>query len=455
MADTIAIETSVRGQVSILLRIAVPLAIASLSQIAMGLTDTVLLGGLGGGALAAGGLGATLFFTSGVILQGALVAAGVLIAQARGAGTEERIGGLYGTALALGLLLSVPAFLFYSQAERLLLLLHEPPVLAHAVGRYLHVLRWGTPAFLAGLGVLRAVLPAIEQANLLLKVTPAMAVANGLLNYGLIHGAAGLPALGLEGSALATALTLWMSALCLLGLLHGSRRRRRLVTPLRLDRACVRPLLRIGLPISVTIAAETLLFLVFSLCAGRLGAPSLAAHQVVLSIGTFVFMVPMALGQAANVRTGVATGAGDPRAVRRVGLVAIGLAALIMGGIGLALLLVPYPVAAVFLDPGMPGNREALGITVRLLGIMALFQVVDGVQAVAIGALRGMGDSTVPMILATIGYWLIGFPLGWLLAFRAGFGVRGLWISLAVALTAVALMMTGRFLVATRAGRVA
>ena len=444
--EVVAAGAGIAALAGALLRIAGPLAIASLSQVAMGLTDTILLGHLGGGALAAGGLAATLFFTTGVVLQGTLVGAGVLVAQARGARREDRIAGIHGTALLVGLLLSVPAFLLYGAAEPLLLALHEPPALAHDVGCYLAVLRWATPAFLAGLGVLRAVLPAIGQSDLLLLTTPLMALANGLLNYALIFGAGPVPALGLRGSALASTATLWASAILLFALLHGSARRRRLVSRPRLEFRLLRPLLRLGLPISATIAAETLLFLVSSLAAGRLGADPLAAHQMLLSVGSFLFMVPSALGQAANVLTGVATGAGDRALVRRTGLVAIGLTALVMAGIALMLLVGRNAVATAFLDP-----RTAAGaITVGLLGIMALFQVVDGVQAVAIGALRGMGDSAVPMLLATIGYWLIGFPLGWLLAFHLGLGVTGLWSGLAIALAAVAAMMTARFLIATR-----
>ncbi|MGI4800348.1 MAG: MATE family efflux transporter, partial [Janthinobacterium lividum] len=148
--------------------------------------------------------------------------------------------------------------------------------------------------------------------------------------------------------------------------------------------------------------------------------------------------------------TGMATGAGDPRRVRRVGLVAIGLTVLVMAGIGLGLLLTPRLVTGLFLDPGVAGNRAALRLAVTLLGIAALFQIADGVQAVAIGALRGMGDSSVPMVLATVGYWLVGAPLGWLLGFRLGFGVVGLWVGLAGALVSVAVMMTARFVLTTR-----
>ncbi len=445
-----ATEAGLIGHARALLALAVPLAVVSLSEIAMGLTDTILLGGVGERAVAAGGLSGTLFFTTGASLQGALMAAGVLTAQARGAGDQRRAASLYGTALLFGLVLSIPAFTLFSLIEPLLRLLGEPPPLAHDVGRYLGILRWATPAFLAGLGVMRAMLPAIGQATLLLRVTPAMAVANGLLNYALIHGVAGLPGLGLLGSALATTLTLWCTVLLLFGLLHGSRRRRMPVTPPLPDWGEVAPMLRIGLPISATIAAETMMFLISSLAAGTLGAAALAAHQIVLSIGTFTFMVPMALGQAANVRTGLATGARDPVGVRRAGLVGIGLGVSIMAVIGLVLLLAPGLIAGAFLDPSAPANRDAVLLAIRLLGILALFQVVDGTQVTAIGALRGMGDTAVPMLLAQVGYWLIGLPLGWLLAFRLGYGVVGIWLGLAGALTAVAAMMATRFWRLTR-----
>ena len=453
MSAAETIEAGRTAHAAALLRLAVPLAIVSLSEIAMGLTDTILLGGLGDRAVAAGGLAGTLFFAIGASLQGVLMAAGILAAQARGAGLERRIAGLYGTGLCLGLVLSVPLFVLFSLAEPILRHLGEPAPLAHDVGIYLGILRWGTPAYIAGLGTLRAILPAIEQAGLLLRVTPAMAVGNGLLNYALIYGVAGSPAFGLRGSAIASAVTLWGTVLVLFTILHGSRRRL-LVTPLRLNRHELATLLRLGLPIVATIAGEVLMFVLAGLAAGRLGAASLAAHQIVLSIGTFTFMVPMAIGQAANVRVGLATGAGDRIAVRRAGLVAIGMAVLVMGAIGIVLLLTPELVASAFLAPSVAANRVAFRIAVTLLGILALFQVADGVQVVAIGALRGMGDTAAPMVLAQVGYWLVGLPLGWLLAFRLGHGAAGLWTALAVALTAVAVMMSTRFLLVTRLARI-
>ncbi|MCQ8277223.1 MATE family efflux transporter [Acetobacteraceae bacterium KSS8] len=429
-----------------LLAIAIPLAVVSLSEIAMGLTDTILLGGIGESAVAAGGMGGTLFFTVGATLQGALMAAGVLSAQARGGGRAHEAASLYGTALLLGLLLALPAFILFSFIEPILRAIGEAPSLAHDVGVYLGILRWGTPAFVAGIGVMRAMLPAIGQERLLLRVTPAMAVANGLLNYALINGAAGLPALGLRGSALASTVTLWCTVLCLFTLLHASRRRRTLITPPWPDWRRILPMLRVGLPIAGTIAAETSMFSVASLLAGLFGAAAAAAHQIVLAIGTFTFMVPMSIGQAANVRTGLATGAGDPVWVRRAGSVAIALAAGSMAAIGVVLLLLPGPIIHGFLDPHVAGNRRAIGLAATLMAVLALFQVVDGTQAAAIGALRGMGDTRVPMLLALLGYWVVAPALCWALAFRLGWGVLGIWLSLAGGLASVAAMMTGRFL---------
>ena len=440
-----------------LLRLALPIAVAQLSQMAMALTDTILLGGLGHAALAAGGLAAGLFFTVIVVLQSVLGAAGISIAQTLGEETravpadgEGRVGRIAATALLLGLLLSLPAIALLGQAEWLMRALGEPPPLARDAGAYMGVLRWAAPPALAGLGLLRAVLPAIGGADLLLHVMPAMALLNGVLNAGLIHGLWGLPRLGLLGSALASTLTLWITPAVLTLAILCRPRLRAMLRPLRpAARECL-PLLRIGLPIGVTAAAEVMLFQVAGLQAGLFGAASLAAHQIALNVAGISFMVPLALSQAANVRVGFWTGADRPREARRSGLTAIGLSVLFTGVVSLLLLVLPRVIAAAYLDPARASDRAAFGLAVTLLGIVALFQVADGVQTTALGALRGLGDTAVPMLLATFGYWLVGFPLGTLAAFRLHLGVAGLWAGLACALLSVALMTGLRFLRRTR-----
>ena len=432
------------------MRLASPLAIAQLVQMAMGITDTVLLGTLGGDALAAGGLGATLFITVSVVLQGVLTAVSVLVSQARGAGHDARVPALYWTGVLLAMLMVIPAFALFSMAEPLLLALGEPPALAHDVGRFVDVLRWGTPGALLEMGLMRAFLPAIDRGGMILWVSLASAGANGALCYGLVHGSWGLPALGLLGPALATVLSLSAGALALLLLLHGRPALRRFVAWRRPDFAALSAMLRLGGPVSATFAVETGLFLAIALLIGWLGPVPLAAQQVALNIVSVAFMVPLAIAQAANVRVGHRVGAGDTPGARRAGLVAIGLGAAFEIAAALLLLAAPHAVIGLYLDPALPGNAETFAIAVGLVNVATVFQVADGVQCVASGALRGLGDTRAPFLLATIGYWGVGFPAAWFLTMRAGWGAEGAWWGLAASLMVVATLLTQRFLTHSR-----
>lgn len=428
------------------MRLASPLAIAQLAQMTMGITDTVLLGSLGGDALAAGGLGESLFITVCVVLQGVMTALAVLVSQARGAGRDAEMPGLYWTGMLLALLLVLPGFALFSVAEPLLLAAGEPAALAHDAGRFVGVLRWATPGALLGMGLMRAFLPAIDRGGMVLWVSLASATGNGVLCYGLVHGAWGLPALGLRGPALATVLSLTAGAVALLLLLHARPTLRRFVAWRRPRLALLSAMLRLGLPVSATFAVETGLFLAIALLIGQLGPVPLAAQQVALNILSVAFMVPLAIAQTANVRVGHCVGAGDKPGARRAGLVAIGLGAAFEGLAALLLLAAPDAVVGLYLDPALPRSAEAFAIAIGLVNVVVVFQVADGVQSVAGGALRGMGDTRVPFVLAATAYWGVGFPAAWLLTLRAGWGVEGAWWGLAVSLIAVAILLTWRFL---------
>lgn len=432
------------------MRLASPLAIAQLVQMAMGITDTVLLGTLGGNALAAGGLGASLFITVSVVLQGVLTALSVLVSQARGAGQDAQVPGLYWTGLLMVLLLVVPAVALFSAAEPLLLVVGEPPALAHDVGVFVDVLRWATPGALLGMGLMRAFLPAINQGGMILWVSLASAGANGLLCYGLVHGVSGLPALGLRGPALATVLSLSAGAVALLLLLHGRPALRRFVAWRRPRLDLLGVMLRLGVPVSATFAVEAGLFLAIGLLIGRLGSVPLAAQQVALNVVSVAFMIPLAIAQAANVRVGHRVGAGDAPGARRAGLVAIGLGAAFEVAAALLLLVAPHTVIGLYLDPMLPANAETFAIAVSLVNVAIVFQVADGVQSVASGALRGLGDTRAPFLLATVGYWGVGFPAAWFLTIRAGWGAAGAWWGLAASLIVVAALLTRRFLQRSR-----
>ena len=441
MDGTFPIDRSRRGHARATLQLALPLAVAQLMQMAMGVTNTVLLGGLGGPALAAGGLAATIMISVLVILQGVLAAVSVLVAQARGAGRDAEVPALYWTGHVLTLLLMLPAFALFSAAGPLLLLIGEPPDLVADVDRYLAVLRWSVPGALIGVGMLRAFLPAIGGGGILLWVTVVEALANAVLCYGLIHGTWGLPALGFVGAALATVIVTTVAALAMLALLHLGPAWRPFVARARPRAALLGAMLRLGIPISATFAVETGLFLAVGLLMGLLGPAALAAQQVVMSVTAVAFMIPLAIAQAANVRVGNHVGARDTAGARRAGLVAIGLGAGFEGVAALLNLVAPGTLVGLYLAPS-----EAASIAVDLLAVVAMFQVADGVQAVAAGALRGFGDTTVPFALAAAGYWGLGFPLAWYLALHTGFGPAGAWTGLAVGLTAVAALLTLRFL---------
>jgi MATE family multidrug resistance protein len=425
-------------------RIAAPIAVAQLGQMAMGLTDSIMLGGIGDSALAAGGLGASLFFTCLFTLQGVLSGTAVLAARARGSGEPELVPAVYWSGLALSAVLSVPMWLLMSDLAPLLRAVGEPPRLVADTTAYMNVLRWGAPAGVMGIGLVRGFLPSIGLERLMLWVIPAAVVLNLGLNVWLIHGAFGLPAFGMQGSAAATAITLWLTALALLALLHG--RHWHFVRPALPRLRMVGALLAIGLPVGGTVVVEATLFLATALMVGVLGAEPLAAHTVAIFVASVTFMVPLAISQAANVRVAHAAGAGERAAARRAGFAAIFLAAAFMGCTALVMLLVPGVIVSLYLAKG----AASAPLAARLLRVAGAFQIVDGVQVTASGALRGLKDTRVPMLLATLGYWGIGFWLGRALAFQMDWGVVGLWWGLFAGLATAAVSLTARFAMFSR-----
>ena len=441
-----------RAHAHALTRLAAPLAAAQLSATAMGLTDTAVLGRLGADALAAGGLAVNVFITLVLMLGGVLAAVSVLVAYARGGGDEGRVPDIYRAGLLLAVLLSAPGVVALSLAEPLLLALGEPPALARATADYLDVLRWGLPGALLDIGLMRAFLPAVGQGRLLLWVSLSAVLVNALLNWVLAFGVFGWAGYGVLGSAAATALSFTGISLALLALLHLRPALRRYVAPGRVRRATLAELLRLGLPMAGTYAVEAGLFLAAGLLMGLLGAAALGAHQVALGVAGAAFMVPLAVAQAANVRVGEHMGAGEPAEARRAGWVAIGLGGAVMAAWGLLLLALPVTIAGLFISPSAPADRETFAITVSLLGVAAAFAVADGVQAVAIGALRGLKDARASFAMAALGYWGVGFPTAYAAAFWLGWGAVGLWLGLAGGLAAVAVAATWRFEALSRRG---
>jgi MATE family multidrug resistance protein len=445
-----------RAEARATLALAWPLALTNLSQFALGLTDTVILGWLGTEALAAATLGLNLHWALLAPAFGISLAAAPLMAQARGA---RRLGGGRGRgwmrevrrAARQGLwaaaMLTLPAWLLLWHTEAALRALGQDPALAEGAGTYVRHALWGMLPF-CGFVILRGFLAAMERPGPALKVTVAAIGVNAALDWVLVFGAFGWEGMGIAGAGLASTLANLFMAGALLVLIARERvlRRFRLLGRFwRPDRGKLAEVFRVGLPIAGTMLLEIGVFSAAALAIGWLGAVAVAAHAIAVQTATMTFMVPMGIGQAATARVGLFAGAGDRAGAARAGWAAIALGAGFMAAMALLLVLGARPIAWAFLDPADPLAAEAAALGATLLTIAGLFQLADGVQAVAAGALRGLKDTRVPMLLAALGYWGIGLPLGLALALPLGQGAPGLWIGLAAGLGAVAALMLARW----------
>jgi multidrug resistance protein, MATE family len=438
--------SGVAAELRATLGLAAPLAAANLAQMAMGVTDMVMVGRLGAVPLAAAGLGAMLYFTGGVVLQGILSAVAPLTAHAFGAGDRAAAGRIAGAALALAVLLALPFVAALTNLDHLLRALGYDAALAREIGRFLRAIAWGGPAFL-GFAVLRSLLAALSHTRAVMAVLLICVAGNAALNWVLIYGHLGAPALGVAGSGYASAINQWLIlaglALCT-RIVPSLAALRVLRSAFAAGRSEMVKILRLGLPIGGIMGIEIGVFLAAGILMGLLGAAALGAHQLVLNCAGITFMVPLGLSQAATVRIAYELGAGRAHAARLAGFAPLALGAGFMSAMAVVLWTLPQTIISAYIDTADPANRGVVEIARRLIAIAAIFQIFDGMQVIAAGALRGYRDSFVPMLLAICGYWGAGFIGGWLLAFPLGYGAVGLWWGLALGLAVVAILLTLR-----------
>jgi MATE family multidrug resistance protein len=302
--------------------------------------------------------------------------------------------------------------------------------------------------------VLRNFIAALERPTTAMVISMIGILFNAIADYALIFGAFGLPALGLMGAGIATALTECFLFFSLLVVILVNRRFRRY----QLFGRFWRPdwerffeIWRLGLPIGLALVMETSLFASAGFLMGWIGTAELAAHQIALQCAAVTFMVPLGIGQAATVRVGLAAGRQDPDGVFRAGITALGLGVLFMAVMAVILLVMPEAIVAIFLDEAVSSSTAVAAFATTFLTFAAFFQVFDGGQVIAMGVLRGMKDTHWPMVLAGIAYWLIGLPASIGLAFGAGFGGQGIWSGLIIGLIAAAGLLITRFLWLQRA----
>ena len=443
-ADRSLIAAEIRAT----LAVAVPLAGANLGQMAMGVVNTAMVGHLSGTALAAVGLGGMVYFALVMLGQGVLTAVAPLAAHAIGAGERAAAAHIAGAGLVLAAVLAVPAVGLLTATPRLLGAFGYDPALVAAIGGYLRAIRWAAPASLA-MAALRFLLVASFRARIVMAIPLAALPFSIALNWALIFGHLGAAPLGSTGSGWASAVMQW-AMLAALALYVAATRTRVALAGLRPMLRDIGRILRLGAPISALMGLELGLFLAASIAMGLLGAAALAAHQLVMNVASVSFQVPLGVAQAATVRVAFQLGARAPAAARRAALVALMLGATFMTAMGVLFWTAPLPIAGLYVDLGAAANGALVAIALRLFAVAALFQVFDGVQVLAVGALRGYRDTALPMLFAAFGYWGVGFAGGWALAFPLGFGPVGLWVGLALGLAAVGVSLTGRLLVRAR-----
>jgi MATE family multidrug resistance protein len=427
--------------------LAAPVVATQLAQISMGFVDTIMVGHLSSDALAGIALGNSIFFTTVVIAMGVVMAVGPMVSQAFGAGDETALARSVRQGLWLAAALTVPCMLIVRHAGVFLSWMGQDPATVELSQSYLRAISWGAFPFL-GFVALRSFIEGVSRPRPATVISFLAVGLNVGANYVLMYGKLGFPALGLVGTGWASTVVFWFMMIALVVVAQSSRTFASygVFSHIRRpDPHYLREIFRIGWPIGVSYGIESGLFMVTALFMGLLGTVALAAHQVAIQCAAFTFMVPLGIGIATSVRVGQAAGRRDARGVRNAGSVGISLAAAFMFFAAVVFWTLPRQIVGLYLDLGDPANTDVISLATSLLAVAAVFQIFDGVQVSAAGALRGLKDTRRPMIIGLVSYWLVGLSTGYVLGFTLDGGPTGLWWGLVVGLVAAAVLLSVRF----------
>jgi MATE family multidrug resistance protein len=445
-----------RAELAATLRLAGPLAGANLLQMLIAATDVIFIARLGAKPLAASSLAIAVYGLVLWSLSGMTGAVAALIAEEVGAKRhavrQVRRSSRMGLWLAIGCgLVGMLASLAVIPAARIT---GQDPEVARLSASFVAILAFAMVPMLVA-NVLRNFVSALGRPLFATLITAAMIGVNAFGNWLLVFGNLGMPALGLRGSAISTVLTGCGFAACYVVAIARDRRLRRYYlwgNFWRPEWTMLRKLVQIGLPISVTILAEAGIFTAAAFMMGALGPLPLAAHTLALQIAALAFQLPFGIGQAATIRVGYHFGARNPVAIGRAGWAAIAAAMGCMLVTASAMMFAPLVLLHIYIDPAAPENAALVRLASGYLIIAAGFQLADGMQAVAMGSLRGLQDTRVPMGFALFGYWVPGLATCLWLGFRTPLGGTGVWFGLALGLFVVALLMLQRWIRRERLG---
>ena len=445
-----------RDEIVATFKLAWPLAAANLLQMLVHAVDVIFVARLGEVELAASSLAIAIFGLTMWSLSGLTGIVAALIAEELGrrrhAVREVRRSVRMGMWLAVfSGLLGMMLCLF---GEDILLATGQDPLIAGRAGDFLAIILWAMiPMLLAN--VLRNFVSALGRPVFATAITGLALGASLLGNYAFVFGNFGAPALGLEGSALASVTTsLFILACYIIAIAYDRRMRRYRIFGnwWRPEWERFRELIRVGSPVMIIIIAEAGLFSGAAFLMGNIGASELAGHTVALQVAALAFQVPFGIGQAVTIRVGYHYGARDRDAIGRAGWVGIAMGGGFMCLTAAAMLLGPYQLLQIYVDPTVAANAAMVGFAIRYMKVAAAFQLFDGIQAVAAGALRGLQDTRVPMMIAIFSYWVPGYGVAIWLGFYSPLEGTGVWIGLATGLVFASVLLTGRWMRRDRIG---
>jgi MATE family multidrug resistance protein len=428
-----------------IMSLGLPLIGGHLAQFSIGLTDTVMMGWYSVEGLAAVTLASTFFFVLFIFGSGFAQAVMPLVASQYAENDDLQMRRTTRMGLWMSFVFAIAVMPMFYFSGGILLVLGQDPELAADAQAYLRIAGWGViPAL--GVMVLKSYLAALERTQVVLWVTLIAMVVNGFANYALIFGNWGAPELGLRGSAIASLGVQILSLLVIAGYVLRALPQQQIFARLwKPDWEAFFLVGRLGVPIGFTILAEVGLFATSTLMMGWLGTIQLAAHGVALQLASLTFMIHLGLSNAATVRAGNALGRKDPDHLMRGAKLVIVMSILVALLTIVVFVSVPEPLISVFLDKDEPDRAEIMKIGALLLLMAGIFQLVDAAQVMALGLLRGLRDTKVPMSFAVFSYWVIGAPCSYLLGFVFQFEGAGVWGGLVVGLAVAAILMTERF----------
>lgn len=422
-----------------------PLVGGHLGQIAIGVSDTVMAGWYSVEALAAVTLASTYFFV--LLIFGSGFAWGVMPLVAAFDAEGDEVGLRRATRMGMWLsmgfaVLALPLMIW---SRPIMALMGQDQALADMVDGYLFIAAWGIfPALMVM--VLKSYLAALERTQVVLWITLLAGVANVLANYAFIFGNWGAPELGVRGAAIASVTSHSVSLVAVvIYVLWKMPQHQMFVRLWRPDWEMLARVFRLGLPIGFTGLSEVGLFAASAVMMGWLGTVALTAHGIALQLASITFMVHLGISNVATIRAGNAYGRRDPAHLARGAITATVMSALVAVLTIFVFVMWPEPLINLFMQRDEPARDQILVIGVGLLAMASLFQLVDGAQAVALGILRGVQDTTVPMLLAGFSYWIVGMPASYLLGFVFDLEGVGVWLGLVFGLGVAAILLNARF----------